>query len=349
MKRGTIDHPKTHHLAHLLNVPHLYAVGFLEAFFHWACKYAADGELTKFHPIVISRALGHAGDGEDLLDALESAGWIDRLEDDRLLIHDWAEHCEESVHKALQRSGARFADGSAPFARRGAAESREAPGKGAPKKSRKRADDAPSSREQSDNGATPSRQRRACHSLGPGPMPLPQDPEESVSGLGLVGPREGPSPRPQPTEGRIDASRNALEPPDGFDPADWRRACHCADLIEQEGLWGNVDGVGGELRAKGLALFAEWWLGRPYCRDSKDPWPDIEGALEAAHHQPHNEDRPLIVALRKYPDSPYPATGQKGAPSRLERLIRNHQQRKSADNLRPPIKAGHFATPQPMI
>ena len=91
MKRGTIDHPKTLALAQQLGIEEWGAVGILESLWHWTSRYAIQGNLGKWADGAIAAGIGwHARPASELIDALVSIGWVDRVDDPavRLVIHD---------------------------------------------------------------------------------------------------------------------------------------------------------------------------------------------------------------------------------------------------------------------
>lgn len=132
MKRGTIDHPKTARLARELgkvasgraelgfmalgtDILHTVAVGVLERMWHFTARYAAQGDIGRWGDADIAGAVGWpAGEAAGLVGALVAAGWVDRSDSARLVVHDWAQHCDDAVHTSLARARLRFADGSAP-------------------------------------------------------------------------------------------------------------------------------------------------------------------------------------------------------------------------------------------
>lgn len=122
MKRDTPEHAKTGNLADLLceafpsmePVAHLVAMGVLEGMWHHATKYTPDGCLSKYPLRRLKQALQWPESIEALVDCLAGARWVDRLEDGRIFVHDWPDHCQDSVHKALAKAVVRFADGTFP-------------------------------------------------------------------------------------------------------------------------------------------------------------------------------------------------------------------------------------------
>jgi hypothetical protein len=114
MKRGTPDHPKTRALARILGLPSYAATGLLEHLWQWTACYAPDGGVGHWADTEIADGVGWEGDASQLVQALLQARLVDRSETCRLVVHDWQEHAEDSVHRALARATRLFADGSRP-------------------------------------------------------------------------------------------------------------------------------------------------------------------------------------------------------------------------------------------
>jgi len=130
-KRGTLEHPKTKRLARLLKVPPGVALGLLETIWHFVGDYRKAGGLSNAD---IEDALDAGGwlamfTAEQVLQALHNQEkecvWIDPLPDGRWVIHDWAVHCEDSIHATLYRALQRFADGTMPKPRSMSKDERE--------------------------------------------------------------------------------------------------------------------------------------------------------------------------------------------------------------------------------
>ena len=113
-KRGALEHPKTLDLAERLGLDDCFALGILEAFWHHVSKYFNDGDVTALKPGVCARSIRYTRSGQELFEALEGAGFLDRLEDGRLLVHDWSHHADDSVHSSLYKAVKPFADGTKP-------------------------------------------------------------------------------------------------------------------------------------------------------------------------------------------------------------------------------------------
>lgn len=118
MKRGTIQHPKMHHLAELLNPdgePDIArAVGTLTALWEFTSQYAPQGDVGKFTDRHIERACYWRGTPGTLVALLVASGWLDNEAAHRLVVHDWADHCEGIVHSLLARRHEFFASGEVP-------------------------------------------------------------------------------------------------------------------------------------------------------------------------------------------------------------------------------------------
>ena len=105
MKRGTIDHPKMRALLKALPVTGRYAaVGILESLWHFAALYAWQGDIGRHDDAAIAEWIGWQGSPESLIEPLVTTGWLDRVDGpERLVVHDWQEHCDDSVKKRMQR------------------------------------------------------------------------------------------------------------------------------------------------------------------------------------------------------------------------------------------------------
>src|ERR1700686_64257 len=92
-KRGVLEHEKTFALADALGIPECYALGVLEAIWHWVAKYRPTGDLFGVPPSHVARAIRYPGDPQKLWTALRECRWID---DDVgfPMVHDWSEHAD---------------------------------------------------------------------------------------------------------------------------------------------------------------------------------------------------------------------------------------------------------------
>ena len=101
MKRGTPNHPKTHHLSAALDVSLWGAVGVLESIWHFGQAYAQAGDIGRHSNEAIARAIGWTADANSLISGLVISGWLDRCACHRLRIHDWPEHADQTVERYL--------------------------------------------------------------------------------------------------------------------------------------------------------------------------------------------------------------------------------------------------------
>ena len=111
MKRGTPRHPKTLEFVERLDQrPRSLAcaIGYLELLFHFTAEFAPQGDIGRYSDDRIEAALDWSGRRGRLLGALRESGWIDECPISRLVVHDWHDHCEDSVRKRIQRSGLSF-------------------------------------------------------------------------------------------------------------------------------------------------------------------------------------------------------------------------------------------------
>jgi len=105
-------------LAEKLKVHRLMAVGLMEVLWHISGKNAPHGDIGRYSDSAIAELVGWPKKGTPMIEALIESGWLDRSERHRLVIHDWPEHCESSVHSLLEKRGENFWDGTPPFSRK---------------------------------------------------------------------------------------------------------------------------------------------------------------------------------------------------------------------------------------
>lgn len=86
------QHPKMRKLARLLGVGIPTAIGHLHLLWHFALKYAPDGDLARFDCDEIADGCLWDGDGADFQIALVAAGWLDREGEAGVTVHDWDEY-----------------------------------------------------------------------------------------------------------------------------------------------------------------------------------------------------------------------------------------------------------------
>ena len=111
MKRGTPEHPKTVRLSRILEIEQWGAVGILEALWHFCARYAIQGDVGRWSNQEIADGLGwhgRHGTADQLIAALVQSRWLDECQTHRLIVHDWADHCDESCRKTLKNRGLSF-------------------------------------------------------------------------------------------------------------------------------------------------------------------------------------------------------------------------------------------------
>lgn len=86
----------------------------MELFWHWIADYLPKGDVGKAEDWEIATAVHWQGEPSELVEGLAAEAWIDPHPKHRFVVHDWPEHCEESVHTKLARAREFFADGSKP-------------------------------------------------------------------------------------------------------------------------------------------------------------------------------------------------------------------------------------------
>jgi hypothetical protein len=119
-KRNTLENPKTKRLARALGVVPGVALGLLETIWHWTADFRKHGGLTvnDFEDALDSGGWLIMFSTRQVLDAMTSTEkecvWLDPLTDGRYYVHDWHDHCEDSINRALARDFLRFANGKLP-------------------------------------------------------------------------------------------------------------------------------------------------------------------------------------------------------------------------------------------
>ena len=94
-------HPKMKKFARLLSISWPEAVGYLHYLWWWALDFAQDGDLTKYEAGDIADAVLWQREPLEFVDALIEAGFLDKTEDDGLLIHDWFDYAGRLIEKRV--------------------------------------------------------------------------------------------------------------------------------------------------------------------------------------------------------------------------------------------------------
>ena len=116
MKAGAPSHSKMAHLARLLKIYPVMAVGLMEKLWHWTAAEIPDGGIGKRDDEAIAFAClwPWPRRSKEFVDALHTAGFLDEMPGCRLYVHNWHKHCEDSVHRRLAYNGIPFANGMLP-------------------------------------------------------------------------------------------------------------------------------------------------------------------------------------------------------------------------------------------
>lgn len=103
MLRQAHGSPKLARLKALLGVPRFQAVGLLECLWHFTATQAPRGDVGKWSDGEIAAALEWTGDPTALIEALVGSRLLDRCaKPHRLLVHDWAQHADQTVKRSPQ-------------------------------------------------------------------------------------------------------------------------------------------------------------------------------------------------------------------------------------------------------
>lgn len=95
------QHPKTRKLARLLGVAIPTAIGHLHLLWHFALKYAPDGDLGSFEWDEVADGVLWEGEPDAFCQACIAAGWLEVRdpdnEDQDLVIHDWQDYGGKAI------------------------------------------------------------------------------------------------------------------------------------------------------------------------------------------------------------------------------------------------------------
>jgi hypothetical protein len=90
-------------LKRLLGKPCYAVVGLLESLWLLTISSADEGDVGRFSNEEIADAIEWDGDADALIDALITAGWLDRDDERRLVVHDWLDHCPKYIKDRLRQ------------------------------------------------------------------------------------------------------------------------------------------------------------------------------------------------------------------------------------------------------
>lgn len=93
------NHPKLKRFARQLGISKQESLGFVIMLWLWALDYAPEGQLIPpYAEDDIADATEYSGDATVLVDALVSAGFLERQEN-TLIIHDWYSYAGRLLEK----------------------------------------------------------------------------------------------------------------------------------------------------------------------------------------------------------------------------------------------------------
>lgn len=102
MLRHAFASPKLAALARKLGVRRYQAVGILEHLWYFTATQAPRGDIGRWTDEEIAAGIDWPADASVLVEALVSSRWLDRCGEHRLLVHDWADHCDQTVKRSPQ-------------------------------------------------------------------------------------------------------------------------------------------------------------------------------------------------------------------------------------------------------
>ncbi len=137
MKRTGADSPKFKKLARLTGDKLRGARGGMEGLWHFTAKHAPRGDIGRWDDEDLADAYGWTlddGPVSVLIEALVKSQLVDEHPEHRLVVHDWPEHADRHVHRAVMRLLVPFADGTLPRLYEGTEKERRAWGEKYPDK-----------------------------------------------------------------------------------------------------------------------------------------------------------------------------------------------------------------------
>jgi hypothetical protein len=100
----------------------------MEMLWHFTAQYCPRGDIGRYTDDEIAEACAWPEErpSRELIETLIECRLLDAHPEYRLVVHDWADHAEDSVHTRLARAGESFADGRPPRSSRLAKSDRRA-------------------------------------------------------------------------------------------------------------------------------------------------------------------------------------------------------------------------------
>lgn len=103
MKRGTNLKLKFTALKKILGMDEWQIRGLLDSLWAFATENAPRGDVGRFSDDQIFDGMDFHGDRKKTMRALIECGWVDKCKKNRLLVHDWADHCESWIKSKVIR------------------------------------------------------------------------------------------------------------------------------------------------------------------------------------------------------------------------------------------------------
>lgn len=103
MKREAHNHPKMLDLASRLNITPTHARGVMETLWNWCADFAPQGNVGKWTDGTISKVCDWPGDPTEFVTSLVNAGWLDRCQVHRIVVHDLEQHAPDWWKTKIKR------------------------------------------------------------------------------------------------------------------------------------------------------------------------------------------------------------------------------------------------------
>lgn len=109
MKASTPELMKFQRLMRRLKESKRGTIGLLEGMWLAVGKNCPRGDIGKFSNEEIAIMVDWEGDPDELIDALVECGWLDVCKVERLVVHDWNDHCPTYIKGGLTSRGQEIA------------------------------------------------------------------------------------------------------------------------------------------------------------------------------------------------------------------------------------------------
>lgn len=103
MKASTPELLKFQKLMRTLKESKRGTVGLLECMWMAVARNCPQGDIGRFTNVEIAIMVNWDGDPDEMVNALIDCGWLDRCKVNRLVVHDWHDHCPTYIRGGLAR------------------------------------------------------------------------------------------------------------------------------------------------------------------------------------------------------------------------------------------------------